>query len=249
MAPTCGCVAEERRPRVTEARGPGVARAHSHLALRVVARFSNWPGRAERGSYYRRNRGLCLPHCSPGVWNWARQSSTEEGRLRARATRAPQPLGHQEAPARSRRTPEPLAARMPLATLPSHPGSQSLDQSDSGRWAQKPPHPTRSQFAATRAGVECARAEPAASRSFLPNSPLESSPEQELAAGGVADWAPARSSPAPPRPELPGLGAAAQPSANKGGKPPGAAKYFSASWLGQAPSSSVSGSWRAGRTV
>lgn len=157
------------------------------------------------------------------------QSSTEEGKAEGRGPRGlPSRAGPPEAPARSRAA-EPLAARMPLATLPSHPGSQSLDQSTVG--AGRRIHPTRSQFAATETGsVECARAPETRRLSLpsLPNSPLESSPEQSWPAGGSPGWSSCPGAPAPPRPELPGLGAAAQPSANKGGQEaPGAPPILS----------------------
>lgn len=193
----------------------------------MVAPFSNWSGQAELAS-----PGTVACACTPAPAGCLESGrDTGEGRQRG--------AGHEGFPGRagppggSRLVlahPEPLAARMPLATLPSHPGSQSLGQSamGAGRRIHPPPPPVAS-LPPPNGSVECARAEPAASRS-LPGqillwraAPSRAGGRRQPRLGSCPEL------PAPSRPELPGRGAAAQPSANKGGReaPRSAAKYFS----------------------
>ena len=231
--PLVACVAEERRPRITEGRGTPKFAPSTRPTWRCAWSPASLTGRAERSAArIARDRGLCLHPGARRVSGIGQgQSSTEEGRQRGAGHkgspgRAGPPGGSRSVPAH----PEPLAAGRPLATLPSHPGSQSLDQSavGAGRRIHPPPPPVAS-LPPPNGSVECARAEPAASRS-LPcqillwrAAPSRAGGRRQPRLGSCPEL------PAPPRPELPGLGAAAQPSANKGGweAPRSAAKYFS----------------------
>lgn len=169
-----------------------------------------------------------------------RQPSTKEGKQRGASYagspgRARRPGGSHSVPA----PPGPLAARIPPATLPSSASSLSPGQSAMGAGCRNPSPPTPTGFAAAAAERECgvcARRARCLGLAPLPNPPLESSPEQswrlEAAPTGLLPELRA-----PPRSELPGLRAAAEPGARRRqgrpGSPPERRQIlFSASWLG-----------------
>ena len=168
------------------------------------------------------------PRHPPGFWN--RAGTLEREGRGARATRASlAALGRQEAPAwswrtRSRSPPECHWRR--CLRIPS-PRAWASRQWVLGAGFHPPPPPVAS-LPPPNGSVECARAEPAASCS-LPGqillwraAPSRAGGRRQPRLGSCPEL------PAPPRPELPGLGAAAQPSANKGGReaPRSAAKYL-----------------------
>lgn len=168
VAPTCGLVAEERRPEVAGVGDPEVCSEHTaHLALRVVARFST-TGPAERRRRWYRPEPWPVP--APLLARCLELGRGSQA-LRRKAEGAGPRLPSRAGPPRRL----PLVPAHPGSLLPGcHwrrclriPGSPEPGPVGSGRWAQdSPPTPPVASLP-PRAGVwVCVARAPFASRSL-----------------------------------------------------------------------------------
>lgn len=227
-------------PVAEELRGPqSLLRAHGPPGAMRGQPLSRTAGAGLSAAPIVRDFGLCLlPSALRASGTGRGPLSTGEGKQRGASHMifsgpAGLPGGSHSVPA----LPGPLAARMPLATLPSHASSLSVGQSTVGAGHRIPPPPPNPVCRHRVGSVECACAEPAALRS-LPcqillwrAAPSRAGGSRQPRLGSCPEL------PAPPRSELPGLGAAAEPGARRrqgrAGSPPELRQIlFWASWLG-----------------